>query len=124
MKLLICSLMVCTLIGCNSTTYECVEVYGEVGIMRDGCLIEPIAGVSIEFAPEERYKIVNDKLILLHNQTTVTDSLGRWILTACSGDYRVFFEKIDYPSFRNNFHLGTIQLITVPNQPKWRFTIK
>lgn len=138
MKLLICSLIVCALIGCNSTTYECVEVWGEVGIIQDGCLIEPFADVQIEFSPvgkhltsiaegAKTYRMVDDSFVFHDRQTTVSDSLGRWILSLNPGKYVVYFEKFEEPqthgfSYARRTYYAS-HLITVPNQPKWRFTI-
>lgn len=121
MKLLICSLMVFALIGCNSTTYECVEVYGEVGIIQDGCLVEPTANVRIQFLAKERYQMIDGKVISINPQSTRSDSLGRWILSVRPGEYLVHFEKIS--SNWNDFeHYASVE-ISVPNQPKWEFTI-
>lgn len=122
MKLLICSLIVCALIGCNSTTYECVEVYGTVGVIKDGCLIEPLADVRIQFLAEKRYQIINNKVTSIDPQSTRSDSLGRWILSLRPGKYLVHFEKINSVDW-THFDYYTSVDITVPNQPKWEFTI-
>lgn len=138
MKFLICSL-IALIIGCNSTTYECVEVYGEVGVIKDGCLVEPLADVQIEFSPAievdwrlivegtKAYRMVDGEFVFHDRQTTVSDSLGRWILSLNPGKYVVHFEKFEEPqtygfSYTRRTYYAS-HVVTVPNQPKWRFTI-
>lgn len=139
MKLLAWGLTLIALIGCNSTTYECVEVYGEVGVIQDGCLVEPFADVQIIFSPAievdlkfiaegtKAYRMVDGEFVFHDRQMTVSDSLGRWLLSLNPGKYVVYFEKYETKDLggylyteRTYYHS---HFITVPNQSKWEFTI-
>lgn len=136
MKFTIYGLMLIALIGCNSTTYECVEVYGTVGVIQDGCLVEPLADVKVEFNPlrdiedikanlkSTPCRMIDGKYVFLGIRTTESDSLGHWIISLNPGEYIVYFEKFkDNKSFSPRRIYYNSHLITVPDQPKWRFTI-
>lgn len=130
MKLLVWGLTLIVLIGCNSTTYECVEVYGEVGVIQDGCLVRPLANVLVEFSPIESHEMVSDKFVYCDAQSVVSDSLGRWILTLRPGKYSVRFiqnmgDTVYIEAIIRRFYdnRSPVYYITVPNQSKWQFTI-
>lgn len=132
MKLLICSLTA-LIIGCNSTTYECVEVWGKVGIIQDGCLVKPLPDVQIEFSPMDSQGMANGKFVFCDAQSVVSDSLGRWILTLRPGEYSVRFTENMGDTvyiedimrrFYNNRQNTPVYHITVPDQSKWEFTIE